>query len=110
HHDGHDISIQDVFEAVGARGRGAIDDAELDRIERAACPSEGACAGMFTANTMAAAVEALGLALPGSSSAPAPDPRRDEFARRSGAAVVELLERGLTARRIVTREALENAT
>jgi dihydroxy-acid dehydratase len=110
HHDGRDISIQDVFEAVGARGRGQIDDAELDAIERAACPSEGACAGMFTANTMASAVEALGLALPGSSSATAPDPRRDEFARRSGAAVVELLDRGITARDIVTREALENAT
>nr|WP_211262552.1 dihydroxy-acid dehydratase [Nitriliruptor alkaliphilus] len=109
-HDGHDISIQDVFEAVGARGRDQIDDAELDRIERAACPSEGACAGMFTANTMASAVEALGLALPGSSTAPAPDPRRDEFARRSGAAVLHLLEEGITARRIVTREALENAT
>ncbi len=109
-HDGHDISIQDVFEAVGARGRGAIDDAELDRIERAACPSEGACAGMFTANTMASAVEALGLALPGSSAAPAPDPRRDEFARASGEAVVRLLEQGITARRIITREALENAT
>ncbi|MEX1176851.1 MAG: dihydroxy-acid dehydratase [Nitriliruptor sp.] len=109
-HDGHDISIQDVFEAVGARGRGAIDDAELDRIERAACPSEGSCAGMFTANTMASAVEALGMALPGSSSAPAPDPRRDEFARRSGEAVVRLLEQGISARRIITREALENAT
>jgi dihydroxy-acid dehydratase len=109
HHDGRDISIQDVFEAVGARGRGAIDDAELDAIERAACPSEGACAGMFTANTMAAAVEALGLALPGSSTAPAPDPRRDEAARRSGAAVVHMLESGTTARRIITRQGLENA-
>lgn len=108
-HGGKDISIQDVFEAVGARGRGAIDDQELDAIERAACPTEGSCAGMFTANTMASAVEALGLALPGSSSAPAPDPRRDEFARRSGAAVVELLQAGISARRIVTREALENA-
>ncbi|MTV25737.1 dihydroxy-acid dehydratase [Nitriliruptoraceae bacterium ZYF776] len=109
HHDGRDISIQDVFEAVGARGRGTIDDAELDRIERAACPTEGSCAGMFTANTMAAAVEALGLALPGSSAAPAPDPRRDEFARASGAAVVRQLGEGVTARRIVTRHALENA-
>jgi dihydroxy-acid dehydratase len=109
HHDGRDISIQDVFEAVGARGRGAIDDAELDAIERAACPSEGACAGMFTANTMAAAVEALGLALPGSSTAPAPDPRRDEYARASGAAVVAQLEAGTTARAIITRDALENA-
>ncbi len=109
HHDEHDISIQDVFEAVGARGAGTIDDEELARVEKAACPSEGACAGMFTANTMAAAVEALGLALPGSSSAPAPDPRRDEFARRSGEAVIGLLSSGLSARRIVTREALENA-
>jgi dihydroxy-acid dehydratase len=109
HHGGHDITIQDVFEAVGARGRDQIDDAELSAIERAACPGEGACGGMFTANTMASAVEALGLALPGSSAPPAPDPRRDAYARRSGEAVVRLLEAGLTARRIVTREALENA-
>jgi dihydroxy-acid dehydratase len=109
HHDGHDITIQDVFEAVGARGRDQIDDEELAAIERHACPGEGACGGMFTANTMASAVEALGLALPGSSAAPAPDPRRDDFARRSGEAVVHLLEEGITARRIVTREALENA-
>ncbi len=108
-HDGHDITIQDVFEAVGARGRGTIDDAELSAIERAACPTEGSCGGMFTANTMASAIEALGLALPGSASAAATDPRRDEFARRSGAAVVRLLEQGITARDIVTREALENA-
>ncbi len=109
HHAGRDITIQDVFEAVGARGRGVIDDDELGAIERAACPSEGSCGGMFTANTMASAIEALGLALPGSSSPAAPDPRRDEFARRSGAAVVRLLEQGISARRIVTREALENA-
>jgi dihydroxy-acid dehydratase len=108
-HDGHDITIQDVFEAVGARGRGTIDDDELGAIERAACPSEGACGGMFTANTMASAIEAMGMALLGSSSPPAPDPRRDDYARRSGEAVVALLETGLTARRIVTREALENA-
>jgi dihydroxy-acid dehydratase len=109
HHDGHDITIQDVFEAVGARGRGQIGDDELAAIERHACPGEGACGGMFTANTMASAIEALGLALPGSSAAPAPDPRRDEFARRSGEAVVHLLNEGISARRIVTREALENA-
>jgi dihydroxy-acid dehydratase len=109
HHDGHDITIQDVFEAVGARGRGQIDDDELDAIERHACPGEGACGGMFTANTMASAIEALGLALPGSSSAPAPDPRRDAYARRSGEAVMGLLEQGIGARRIVTRAALENA-
>ena len=108
-HAGRDITIQDVFEAVGARGRDQIDDAELLAIERAACPSEGSCGGMFTANTMASAIEALGLALPGSSSPSAPDPRRDVFARRSGEAVVGLLESGLSARRIVTREALENA-
>jgi dihydroxy-acid dehydratase len=108
-HAGRDITIQDVFEAVGARGRGTIDDAELDAIERAACPSEGACGGMFTANTMASAIEAMGLALLGSSSPPAPDPRRDDYARRSGEAVVALLQAGLSARRIVTREALENA-
>jgi dihydroxy-acid dehydratase len=105
----HDITIQDVFEAVGARGRDQITDAELGEIERSACPTEGACGGMFTANTMASAIEAMGMALPGSSSAPAPDPRRDELARRSGEAVVGLLESGLSARRIVTREALENA-
>jgi dihydroxy-acid dehydratase len=109
HLDGHDITIQDVFEAVGARGRGAIDDDELLAIERAACPSEGSCGGMFTANTMASAIEALGLALPGSSSPAAPDPRRDHFALASGEAVVRLTEAGITARRIVTREALENA-
>lgn len=108
-HDGRDITIQDVFEAVGARGRGLIDDEELAAIERAACPSEGACGGMFTANTMASAIEAMGLALLGSSSPPAPDPRRDVDAHRAGEAVVRLLEAGIPARRIVTREALENA-
>ncbi len=107
--DDRDVTIQDVFEAVGARGRGQIDDAELGAIERAACPSEGSCGGMFTANTMASAIETMGLALLGSSSPPAPDQRRDEFARRSGAAVVRLLELGLSARDLVTREALENA-
>jgi dihydroxy-acid dehydratase len=107
--DGQDITIQDVFEAVGAHARGQIDDARLGAIERAACPSEGSCGGMFTANTMASAIEALGLSLLGSSSPPAPDPRRDVFARQSGVAVVGLLERGITARDIVTREALENA-
>ncbi len=109
HHDGHDITIQDVFEAVGARGRDQIDDEELAAIERAACPGEGSCGGMFTANTMASAIEALGLALPGTSSAPAPDPRRDEYAYRSGEVVVAAINEGLTARRIITREALENA-
>ncbi len=108
-HAGRDITIQDVFEAVGARARDTIDDEELSAIERAACPTEGACGGMFTANTMASAVEAMGMALLGSSSPPAPDPRRDHFARASGEAVVRLLEGGINARRIITREALENA-
>jgi len=107
--DDHDVTIQDVFEAVGAHARGQIDDERLGRIERAACPSEGSCGGMFTANTMASAIETLGLALLGSSSPSAPDPRRDEFAHQSGLAVVELLNRGITARDIVTRKSLENA-
>jgi dihydroxy-acid dehydratase len=108
-HDGQDITIQNVFEAVGARSRGTIDDEELGAIERAACPGEGACGGMFTANTMSSALEAMGLSLPGSASPPAIDPRRDQFARESGQAVVRLLEQGITARQIVTRKALENA-
>ena len=107
--DDQDVTIQDVFEAVGAHARGQIDEARLGQIERAACPSEGACGGMFTANTMASAIETMGLALLGSSSPPAPDPRRDDYAHRTGEAVVRLLERGITARDIVTRKALENA-
>ncbi|MDX1510618.1 MAG: dihydroxy-acid dehydratase [Nitriliruptorales bacterium] len=107
--DGEDITIQDVFEAVGARGRGTMTDEELLEVERNACPTEGSCGGMFTANTMSSAIEALGLALPGSASPAATDPVRDEFARRSGAAVVELLNRGISARDIITREGIENA-
>ena len=107
--DGRDITIQNVFEAVGARGRGTMDDDELARVEKAACPGEGACGGMFTANTMASVGEAIGMSLPGSASPAAIDNRRDEFARRSGEAVVRLLEQGITARDIVTRDALENA-
>ena len=80
-----------MFEAVGAHAAGTIDDAELLEIERGACPSEGACAGMFTANTMASIAEAIGMSLPGSSSPPAPDSRRDDFAYESGQAVVSLL-------------------
>ncbi len=106
---GEDITIQTVFEAVGARGRGTMTDEELGEVERNACPGEGACAGMFTANTMASAIEALGMALPGSASPPAVDPQRDVFARRSGEAVVRLLEDGISARDVVTRRSLENA-
>jgi dihydroxy-acid dehydratase len=110
HHNGKDITVQHVFEAVGARGRGVIDDAELDAIEKAACPTEGSCGGMFTANTMSSAIEAMGLALPGSASPSAVEPSRNDFAVASGVAVVNLLHLGITARDIVTRKALENAT
>jgi dihydroxy-acid dehydratase len=107
--DGRLIDIKDVFEAVGARAAGTIDDAQLHAIEANACPGEGSCGGMYTANTMASAIEALGLSLPGSASPPAVDPRREDLARRSGEAVVRLLEQGITARRVITRAALENA-
>ena len=82
---------------------------DVDAIERAICPGEGACGGMYTANTMASAAEAMGMSLPGSAAPPATDRRRDGFARRSGRAVVELLRRGITARDILTKEAFENA-
>jgi dihydroxy-acid dehydratase len=104
-----DVTLVDAFEAVGACLAGRIDRAQVDRIERAVCPGEGACGGMFTANTMASVSEALGMALPGSSSPPAVDRRRDGFAHKSGAAVVELLRQGITARQVMTREAFENA-
>jgi dihydroxy-acid dehydratase len=104
-----EVTIIDAFEAVGACARGLITRADVDAIERAICPGEGACGGMYTANTMASAAEALGMSLPGSASPPATDRRRDGFARRSGQAVVELLRRGITARDILTKEAFENA-
>jgi dihydroxy-acid dehydratase len=103
------LDITSVFEAVGAHAAGTMSDETLLEIERNACPTEGACAGMFTANTMASAAEALGMSLPGSASAPAVDPRRDEDAIRTGAAVVALLERDLRPRQIMTRPAFENA-
>ncbi len=104
-----DVTIIDAFEAVGACARGLMSREDVDAIERAICPGEGACGGMYTANTMASAAEALGMSLPGSAAPPATDRRRDGFARRSGAAVVELLRRGITARDILTKEAFENA-
>lgn len=107
--DGRDVTIIDAFEAVGACIKGLITREEVDRIERAICPGEGACGGMYTANTMASAAEALGMSLPGSAAPPAPDRRRDDYARKSGEAVVELLRRGITARQILTKEAFENA-
>ncbi|CKT23593.1 dihydroxy-acid dehydratase [Mycobacterium tuberculosis] len=104
-----DVTIIDAFEAVGACSRGLMSRADVDAIERAICPGEGACGGMYTANTMASAAEALGMSLPGGAAPPATDRRRDGFARRSGQAVVELLRRGITARDILTKEAFENA-
>ncbi|MCU1666352.1 MAG: Dihydroxy-acid dehydratase [Pseudonocardia sp.] len=107
--DGREVNIADAFEAVGACARGLISREEVDAIERAICPGEGACGGMYTANTMASAAEALGMALPGSASPPAVDRRRDGIARASGEAVVGMIEKGITARQILTREAFENA-
>jgi len=104
-----DLTIIDVFEGVGACARGLISREDLDAIERATCPGEGACGGMYTANTMACAAEALGMSLPGSASPPAPDRRRDDFAYRSGEAVVGLVDSDLTARQVMTKDAFENA-
>jgi dihydroxy-acid dehydratase len=104
-----DVTIIDAFEAVGACARGLITREQVDEIERAICPGEGACGGMYTANTMAAAAEAMGMSLPGSAAPPAVDRRRDGYARRSGEAVVELLRQGITTRDIITRKSLENA-
>ncbi len=104
-----DVTIQDAFEGVGACALGRITRDELDEIERNACPGEGACGGMFTANTMAAAAEALGMSLPGSASPPAVDGRRDVLAERSGEAVIGLLDTGITARQVLSRAAFENA-
>jgi dihydroxy-acid dehydratase len=104
-----EVTIIDAFEAVGACARGLITRAEVDAIERAICPGEGACGGMYTANTMASAAEGLGMSLPGSAAPPAVDRRRDGFARRSGEAVVGLLRQGITTRDILTRDAFENA-
>jgi dihydroxy-acid dehydratase len=107
---GRDITVQDVFEAVGAHAKGTIDDEELRGIERAACPTTGSCAGMYTANTMAAVGEAIGLSLPGAASPPAVDYRREVFARESGLRAAELVAAGgPLPRDILTKEAFENA-
>jgi dihydroxy-acid dehydratase len=103
------VTIIDAFEAVGACARGLMSREDVDAIERAICPGEGACGGMYTANTMASVAEAIGMSLPGSAAPPATDRRRDGFARKSGEAVVGLLRRGITARDIMTKEAFENA-
>ena len=107
--DGQDVTIIDAFEAVGACARGLITKERVDQIERAICPGEGACGGMYTANTMAAIGEALGLSLPGSAAPPAVDRRRDAYAVKSGEAVVNLIRLGITTRQILTKKAFENA-
>ena len=103
------VTIIDAFEAVGACKAGTMSEADLDLIERAICPGEGACGGMYTANTMASIAEALGMSLPGSAAPPSADRRRDYFAHRSGEAVVNLIRLGITARDILTKKAFENA-
>ncbi|MFL6001204.1 MAG: dihydroxy-acid dehydratase [Nocardioides sp.] len=107
--DGRDVTIIDAFEAVGACLAGKITREEVTRVEKAICPGEGACGGMYTANTMASVAEAIGMSLPGSAAPPAVDRRRDGFAHRSGEAVVEMLRRGITARQVMTKPAFENA-
>ncbi len=107
--DGRALDITSVFEAVGANAVGAMSDEELTAIECAACPGEGSCAGMFTANTMASVGEALGMSLLGSASVPSIDPRRDQYAYDSGLAVLNLLDRGINARQVMTKPAFENA-
>ena len=106
---GEALDITSVFEAVGARATGGLTDEELSLIERNACPSVGSCAGMFTANTMAAVSEALGMALPGSASVPAVDERRDQLAYETGRAVIGMLDSGTRPRDILTKLAFENA-
>ena len=108
-HKGNNIDITTVFEAVGACAAGTMTRDEVDEIERAACPGEGACGGMFTANTMSSIAEALGMSLPGTASPPAIDSRRDADARRAGEAVVNLLRLGICPRDIMTKKAFENA-
>jgi len=104
-----DVTIIDAFEAVGACARGLMSREDVDAIERAICPGEGACGGMYTANTMASAAEAMGMSLPGSAAPPAVDRRRDGFSIASGEAVVELIRQGITTRDIITKQSLENA-
>ncbi len=109
HFKGKDVTVQDVFEAVGQHSAGNMADEELHDLECVACPSAGACGGQYTANTMACVSEAMGLALPGSAGAPAPYESRDEYAEASGRAVMQLLANNIRPRDIVTRKALENA-
>jgi dihydroxy-acid dehydratase len=108
-YNGRSLDITSVFEAIGACATGAITEEELYEVERRACPGEGACGGMFTANTMSSIAEAIGMSLPGSASPPAVDRRREDDARDAGRAVVHMLELGITPRQIMTKAAFENA-
>jgi dihydroxy-acid dehydratase len=108
-YEGKDINIQDMYEAIGAHSQGKLSLDELIAMERVACPGEGACAGMFTANTMASAIEALGMSVPGAASIPAVDPRIEDVAQNTGAVLYNLIERDIKPRDIMTREAFENA-
>jgi len=107
--EGRDVTIQDVFEAVGAFSAGTMSAAQLDELERSACPGAGTCAGLFTANTMASCAEALGLTLPGDAAIPQVDPAREEHSSRVGEAAMKALEMGIRPRDLLTREAFENA-
>src|ERR1700729_2433115 len=106
---GRDVTVVDVFEAVGMHSAGNMSDEDLHELEKVACPGAGACGGQFTANTMACVSEAIGLALPGSAGTPAPYDSRDGYAEASGIAVMDLIRRNIRPRDIVTRKALENA-
>ena len=108
-YNGNDVNIQDVFEAVGAHASGRMTLDELRALECVACPGEGSCAGLFTANTMSTAIEVMGMALPGDASIPATDPRKIEHARQAGRTLMRLLEEDLRPRDILTRQAFENA-
>jgi dihydroxy-acid dehydratase len=107
--DGRDVTIQDVFEAVGAHAQGKLSDAELGKLEDNACPGPGACGGQFTANTMAMACEFLGISPMGTASVPAADPKREADAQAAGVLAVELVRTNLTTAQILTRDAIENA-
>ena len=107
--EGHDVTVVDVFEAVGQHAAGACPLDRLTALEKVACPGDGACGGQFTANTMACVGEAIGLSLPNSNMAPAPHASRADYARAAGEAVMRCLEQDLTPRKICTREAFENA-
>ena len=109
HFQGRDVTVQDVFEAIGANAAGTMSDEDLSELERVACPTAGSCAGMYTANTMSAVAEAIGMALPGSASPPAVSERRAELARLTGETVVRLIEQDLRPRQIMTRPAFLNA-